>query len=342
MQAAADSEFDPDDKPALRVALADRLSSRFGSIQVVEGPDRYGSGLDTYVYAIRLQGDLPPEWLQPLVLRVYPTAEQAAKAEREASAQTFAADHGIAAPRPRLVETRWEPFGLPFMIMERVSGTPLIERFKNPLAIGRSVRAMARLQAQLHSVPADGCPLAYDGPLVDRLIAPAKEQVERFRLPGLAAPLRWIEDNSEIVRKEDPAFVHNDFHPLNIVADGDHLTLLDWPDATLGDRHCDVARTLALFWLAPPLESSVLTRTVLGVLRRYIVPAYARAYRKRLPLDDRRLRYWQALHAFKAWTQIAVMRSEGEKAIGARAGVLSQIPPALLPALKTYFYERTR
>ena len=342
MGSAAGTTFDPDDKSAIRAALTECLCGLLGAVEVVEGPDRYGAGLDTYVYAIRLRGELPPEWAAPLVLRVYPQAAQAGKAQREAAAQTFAADHGIAAPRPLLVEMSWEPYGLPFMIMERAPGSPLMERFKNPLAIGRTIRAMAALQARLHSLPTDGCPLPYDGPLVDRWLAPTKEQVKRFRPRGLDGPLRWLEEHAQIVREEEPVLVHNDFHPLNLVADGDRLTLLDWSDATLGDRHCDVARTLALFWLAPPLESNAVTRMVLTVLRRFIVPAYARAYRKHLPLDKRRLRYWQALHAFKAWAQIAVMRQEGEAAIGAPAGVLAQIPQALLPALQAYFEERAR
>lgn len=336
--ASAVIPFDPDDVASIRQALADHLTNRFGTTSVIEGPDRYGSGLDTYVYAIRLDGQLTWEWRQPLVLRVYPTPEQKQKAQREADAQTFASDRGISAPRPLLVEPDWQPYGLPFMIMERAPGHQLIDWFKSPLRVRSAIGAMVTLQVQLHSVPTDDCPLPYESPLVDRWLAPAKENVEHFRLPGLLEPLHWLEENADLVRDEDPVFLHNDFHPLNLLVDGDRLTLLDWPDAALGDRHCDLARTLALFWLAAPLERSLVGRTTLGLLRRYIVPAYEREYSSHLAVDPTRLRYWQALHAFTAWTQIAVMQQEGEEALGARSGVLSEIPAALVPALEAYFY----
>lgn len=340
MESTAPTAFDPDDTVSIGAALERSLSARFGACSIVEGADRYRGGIDTYVYAIRLNGDLSPEWLAPLVLRVYPTPDQKTKAQREADAQTFAADHGISAPRPLLVEPGWQPYGLPFMIMERAPGSQLVDRFKNPLRISGAIKAMVDLHVKLHTIPTDACPLPYDGPLVDRWLTPSKENVARFRPPGLDGPLKWLEENAALVRDEEPVLVHNDFHPLNLLADGDNLTLLDWPDATLGDRHCDVARTLALFWLASPLEKSLLGRTVLGMLRRYIVPAYEREYRKHLPLDDARLRYWQAVHAFTAWVQLAVIKQEGETAIGARAGVLEDIPAAIVPALKTYVYER--
>lgn len=342
MESTARTVFDPEDAASIRSALEQALSARFGGVEVIEGPDRYGAGLDTYVYAVRLSGDLPPDWLAPLVLRVYPTPEQKAKAQREADAQTFAVHHGIPAPRPLLVEPEWQPYGLPFMIMERAPGTPFLDRFKNPLRLRGAIKAMVDLQVRLHTVPTEGCPLPYERPLVDRWLAPIREKAERFDPPGLREPLRWLEENAGVVRDEEPAFIHNDYHPLNLLADGDRLTLLDWPDATLGDRHCDVGRTLALFWLASPFEKSLLGRTVLGLLRRYIVPAYEKAYGELLPIDQARLRYWQALHALSAWAQIAVMQREGESAIGARAGALSDIPPSISPALRAYFYERAR
>jgi aminoglycoside phosphotransferase (APT) family kinase protein len=119
------------------------------------------------------------------------------------------------------------------------------------------------------------------------------------------------------------------------------MTLLDWPGADLGDRHCDVARTLALFWLASDFERSFVGRTVLRTLRGFIVRWFEREYRAHLPLDTERLRYWQALHAFEALTQITTMRQEGEAAIGGRAGVFAEVPDGLEGALRRYFAERT-
>lgn len=332
--------FDPGDIVAIRDGLIQILSPMLGTIAVAEGPVRFTSGLDTFIYAVKLDGSLPPEWTVPLVLRIYPSGEQNMKAEREFAIQRFVIARGFPAPEPLHVNLSGEPWGLPFMIMQRVAGSGLIDRFKNPLAIAGIVKAMATLQARLHVLPTDGCPLPYDSPLVERRLEPSRALISKYHPAGLDAPLHWLEDNIHLVRNEEPALTHNDYHPLNLIVEGDRMTLLDWSDAALGDRHCDVARTLALFWLAPALERSFLGRTALRTLRGFIVKRYERAYASHLPLDRERLRYWQALHAFNAWLQIATMRQEGAAAIGARAGVLAEIPPGLVASLRRYFEQR--
>jgi aminoglycoside phosphotransferase (APT) family kinase protein len=333
--------FDPGDVVAIHDGLIQILSPMLGTISVAEGPVRFTSGLDTFVYAVKLDGSLPPEWAVPLVLRIYPSVEQRMKAEHEFAIQRFVTARGFPAPEPLHVNVSGEPWGLPFMIMQRATGSSAMDRFKNPLAIAGIVKAMATLQARLHVMPTDGCPLPYDSPLVERRLDPSRRLISQYQPAGLDAPLRWLEDNIHLVRNEEPVLTHNDYHPFNLIVDGDRMTLLDWSDAALGDRHCDVARTLALFWLAPSFERSFLSRTVLRTLRGFIVKRYESAYASHLPLDPERLRYWQALHAFKAWLQIATMRQEGEAAIGARGGVLAEIPPGLVASLRRYLEQRT-
>jgi aminoglycoside phosphotransferase (APT) family kinase protein len=332
--------FQPDDLSRIRETLTCRLRAQFGDLRVVNGPDRFGAGMDTYVYAVRFSGTLPAEWTAPLVLRVYPSAAQTEKAEREAAVQAFVAVLGFPAPRPLFLDTSGDPFGLPFMIMERLPGSPAVDRLKNPLSVRGTVRHMAALQARLHTLPTADCPLPYDSPLVNRLLQPARELVESHAPPGAEASLAWLEKHAALVRDEEPVLTHNDFHPLNILVAGDRLSLLDWSDAALGDRHCDVARTLALFWLAAPLLPSAAARILMGLLRRYIVPLYAREYCCYLPLDVRRLRYWEALHAFKSWLQVTVLLEEGEAALQARPGVAAEIPAGVLPAIQDYFRRR--
>ncbi|MEJ7838171.1 MAG: phosphotransferase, partial [Thermomicrobiales bacterium] len=48
------------------------------------------------------------------------------------------------------------------------------------------------------------------------------------------------------------AFLHLDFHPLNILVEGDRLVaVLDWANAEIGDPIIDLARTEAILQLAP-------------------------------------------------------------------------------------------
>ena len=196
--------FDPNDLAAIRTGLIADLTSRLGAIEFVEGPERFGDGMDTYIYALRLSGDVSSQWSAPLVLRVFPSMDQVDKAEREAAMQTFAAEKGIPAPKPLLVETSGAVLGLPFMIMERMPGLPMLSRIKNPLNIPGMLRTMAQLQAKLHSLPTDGCPVPYEQPLVDEWLAQSQDLVRKFRPEGLDRPLAWLEENVELVRDEKP------------------------------------------------------------------------------------------------------------------------------------------
>ena len=126
----------------------------------MEGPDRITGGRDTYAYGFRMSSaSIPDDWLGPLILRVYATDRDGPKAEREAAAQRFATERGFCAPRPLMVEAGAVPSGLPFMIMERASGAPMLDRFKNPLAISRMLTILAETQAGLHSLPCHDWPL---------------------------------------------------------------------------------------------------------------------------------------------------------------------------------------
>ena len=62
---------------------------------------------------------------------------------------------------------------------------------------------------------------------------------------------------------------HGDFHPLNVLVDGDTSMVIDWTDAALGDRHGDVARTSLLFYFGAALATSNrAAKAVLGGVAR--------------------------------------------------------------------------
>jgi aminoglycoside phosphotransferase (APT) family kinase protein len=330
--------FDPADLSAIRDAIQQHLNSALGPVSIVDGPTPFGGGLDTYTYSFRLGGATEGAWRQPLVLRVYPAAEQAGKARREYAVQEFATARGYPAARPLLLESNAASLGLPFMIMERLPGTPLVDRFKNPLTLNGAMAAMADLQVRLHRLPVEGCPLPSDPPLVVRQLEALRLDIERFELAGLDRAVSWVEAHQDAVVEEEISFLHNDFHPLNIIADRDSLGVLDWSDAALGDRHHDLARTLALIELAPPLARSRVERTLLTILRPYILRRYVARYEARLPVDAERLRYWQAVHALRAWVQILALETDAGR-LGAREG--AGVPPGLLAAVQRYFSDRT-
>jgi len=318
------------------------LSPALGALELADGPTRIGGGLDTYTYAFRLSGSLDPHWLRPLVLRVYPSPDQQDKAKREEAVQRFVHAAGFPAPLPLLVVIRDTPLGLPFMIMERAPGSTMLDRFKNPLAIDRMLRLLADTQVRLHRVPLDGCPLDGTCPLADRLLDELRETTRRVGLTGQGEALEWLDRNRPAEPQEDVVLCHNDCHPLNLlVDDSGRAVVIDWSDAAVGDRHSDVARTTALFWLAPPLAGGLTERVLLRVLRGYLIRSYVRHYSASLAVDPVRLRYWQVLHAVRAWALLDAMRSAGPVAVGAKDDAAAAIPDALLPALEQYVRVRT-
>jgi hypothetical protein len=88
--------------------------------------------------------------------------------------------------------------------------------------------------------------------------------------------------------------------------DGD-LSVIDWSDAALGDRHHDIARTLTLFSFAYIVASSGVERFLLKAARGFLRSRYLRGYEGAFPVDRRRLAYFEALQSLYALVQLTEM-----------------------------------
>ena len=104
---------------------------------------------------------------------------------------------------------------------------------------------------------------------------------------------------------------HGDFHPLNVVVDGEGATVIDWTDAGLGPREADVSRTLLLFHIAAIAASGAVERTALRIAGPRLAGRYRRAYESASALDDERMRAWEALHALHGWAQVLTLHAGG-------------------------------
>jgi aminoglycoside phosphotransferase (APT) family kinase protein len=96
-----------------------------------------------------------------------------------------------------------------------------------------------------------------------------------------------------------------------VLVDGDRLTIIDWTDAGLGDRHGDVARTLLLFDLAAVGADKRSERALLRVLAPWLRRRYRRAYERHLPLDPARLRLWEPAHYLQLWAGVVLTDGQG-------------------------------
>lgn len=339
---------DPFDAQQVSDGLLDYLRTHVAhdGLRFAEQPERIGRGMDTHIYAFRVEGGgVNGAWAGPLVLRLYHSARQGEKAAREAAVQRFAVERGYPAVPPLVIERIAEPLGLPIMVMARAPGVPMLERMgPNLLAVARLLAKMAELHVALHRLPVAGCPLPSEGPLVERRLQELRALTDCAAGEGLGDALRWLEAHKGSVIDEEASLCHDDFHPLNIlVADDGAPTVLDWSDAAVGDRHSDVARTLAIFHIAWIAAESRLERLVLRLGRGFLAACYLRPYKRQLPVDPVRLRYWQALHAFQGWRLVVDLQDPGGlSSPEARRDSVQRLPASLLPELRDYFWRKTR
>jgi aminoglycoside phosphotransferase (APT) family kinase protein len=276
-------------------------------------------GFATYIWFGRLRASgLDDRWRGPLALRVFGSTDDDEVLDREQAILGYVADHRYPVPRPLAAvpaSGAGNPVGLPWMVLPRIDGRPLLAVIAQaPWAAPARLRELAALQGQLHEIPVTGCPLADDGSLVDRWLGRRGPDIEAIASPRARAVLDALRERAGCVRVEEPVICHGDFHPLNVLSRRDgsvwRHVVIDWTDATVGDRHFDVARTLALFRVASIAAGSRVERVALRLAGPGLVRTYRRAYERSCPLDATRLAYWTAVHYLYGWWQIRQLHED--------------------------------
>jgi aminoglycoside phosphotransferase (APT) family kinase protein len=313
---------------AVATALAEVLGARWGgTVDVADDPVRAGDGFDTSIFLTRFAGAvLPDAWAKPLVLRIHPAAARLPIAEREATVQTFLADAGYPVPRVLEVFPPGSLLDLPLQVMERAPGTTALAQISSrPLSAPRVMARLGTLHAWLHAVPTTGWPATDVATLARRRLSLVESVVRDERLPAPA--LRWLSGALERLAPhldaldvERPTVCHGDFHPLNVMLDGNTANVIDWTDACLGDPMGDVARLVVLFDVAAVGAPRAVERLVSRAGRPFITRSYLRAYEAAAgrAVDRRRLRQWAPVHHLHDWTRTSLTLQDQEAGGGAR------------------------
>ena len=286
-------------------ALVARLGERFGGgVALAEPATSKGEGFDSDVYLVRFSGAaLPDEWRRPLVLRVKSDAERLEEAQLEAATQAWLADRGYPAPRVLEVFAPGALVDRPAQVMERAPGALMLDRVvSKPWRALGAVRQLASLHVQLHTMATDDFPAGDD--LLDRRLRLPRHAAEELGNEALRAGLDRVVALAPRLRDSPPSVCHGDFHPLNVLLDGDRAMVIDWTDAGIGDRHGDVARTLVLFDVAAIAASNAAERLALRAAGPRLGNMYRRAYQRALPLDPDRVNLWKPVHLLHGWSQV--------------------------------------
>jgi aminoglycoside phosphotransferase (APT) family kinase protein len=256
----------------------------------------------------------PPDgWPAELVARLMPDPGLALK---ETIVQRAVAAAGFPTPQVRAAGGPDGGLGRAFMVMDRAAGGPLLPGLDGgltPAAVRRLVReipdllgsSMARLHALDPGLVCGGLEQVRAVPItVDGLLRALTQLAAEFGRQDLAGAARWLAEHPPA-----PAagvICHGDLHPLNLLADGDRVTVLDWSAALLAPRAYDVAFT-SLLLSEPPLRVPGWQRPLIRACGRVLARRLVRGYQRQAAaaIEPAELSWHQALVCLRALTEVA-------------------------------------
>jgi hypothetical protein len=192
--------------------------------------------------------------------------------------------HGVA---PRLIDVV-DHDGRRGLVLQRLDGSDMLTLLqRKPWRL----MGLARMLAQAHLV-VSGVRASQDLPDLRQVLA------ARIDDAVLAPPLKDFALRVLHGLPDGERLCHGDFHPGNVLADGDRVGVIDWANAARGVPEADHARTVLLLRWANPLPGTPLvSRGLLAAGRSLFTRAYARTYRAGLPQPPRNMNSWLTVHA---------------------------------------------
>lgn len=178
--------------------------------------------------------------------------------------------------------------GRPGLVMERIAGKDLLSILqRQPWRVFWSGKVTGEVHARINATNAPP------------ELPPARGAL-RHRIATLRAHdpalVDFVLETLEALPDGD-ALCHGDFHPGQILLDGDAPVVIDWPNAMRGDALGDYARTRILLTAGALPPGTPLPMVALAkVARGLLVRSYKRAYERRWRIDRTRLARWEMVH----------------------------------------------
>ncbi len=184
------------------------------------------------------------------VLRYYEGSEAQKKAEKDFHVMERVSQLGIHVPMP-MFTFQSDASEESYLVMEKIEGR-LAADFESDSKSGQRVlEELATIQAYLHNLPIED----FQIPLINNdsketkknFFLTYKEDLElsilEHKLEDFTPIIDWLEENIPVDLEAEIAFLHNDFHPENVIVSKEDgaLFVLDWGFAGFGDRRMDLA-----------------------------------------------------------------------------------------------------
>jgi aminoglycoside phosphotransferase (APT) family kinase protein len=239
--------------------LQDYLSLRFPDWSRLElhNIQNITSGWETEIISFDVQYWVSEyQEVKHLIARIYPGAPWAHRAKFEFDILQSLAALGFPVPQVFAVETDSEVFEGPFLVMERILGSTMMEimnRAQEP-SFSEMIGLFGRLFVQLHSLDWKRMSVVSDPDLHANPRVVFTERLDGFRehitehgVEFLFPIVDWLSENLQAITLLPISILHRDFHPMNILIDRNgNPYVIDWTAATLGDPRIDVAWSMLL------------------------------------------------------------------------------------------------
>jgi aminoglycoside phosphotransferase (APT) family kinase protein len=275
---------------------------------------------------------------EALVLRLYPGDDAHAKSAHEFQSMRQLHKSGYPVPQVHILERAHSPFGKPFVIMERIAGQvmgPLLSSArggKQPELLTLFCELFVQLhrldwQPFVEHVPSDETKGPYV--FVDRYLRRVHDALAQFSLSGFLPIVEWLAKRRDEVPCRQPALVHGDFHPYNILLrDDGSAVVIDWTGLHVSDARFDLAWTLLLVRTHGSVE-----------WRDHILQEYERLVGAKV----QQIEWFEAFACVRRLRAVTVSLSEGAEKLGMRPDAVTMMKQQLGAIKQVYelLLERT-
>lgn len=219
------------------------------------------------------------------VLKLFREDRSEESVRREAAAMDAVRAAGGPAPASRGIVREQDRPGL---LIERLNGPDMLSLLgERPWFLFACGRMLGETHALLHDVVAPP-----ELPAQKERFSQRIEEVLGAELQDAGLAQALLKGLSELPQGD--RICHGDYHPGNVLVTPDGPRVIDWPGATRGDPHADVARALLIFDIASvPEGSPKIVRLLERYARRYIRSQYLTSYQNKRRLDPDLLLKWR-------------------------------------------------
>lgn len=321
--------------------IGSRIAAAWPGTTLASEPSPLAGGFWASMYRLHLAGQ-PQGVPAEVVFRIAPDATMGAK---ELAVQQTVADLGFATPHVRLSRPADEDLGGSWSVMDFAEGTPPLGNLDGLAALRRAPGLFAHLPVQLaaamagiHLLDPEPVSAAVDAAAptvawrVEDLFEHFEAAAEVLGRADLAAAVRALARQ----RPSEGATVicHGDLHPFNLlVADGGHVTVVDWTGAIRAEPVYDVAFT-AMLLANPPLDAPGPLGAVIHWVGGRLARRFVARYRTLAPDHDLgALDWYRALHGARMLIEAASIEARNGSDAGHPFGVLIPVASSALNTL---------